>query len=170
MSIHCAILYSIPHGRNNTFFLEDQQKGVARGMDALSEQVPETSTGTIEWVKQGRAMWLDTSFGNTDSLGWLWNQTWICYIKQDCTGLYLGYKPKSEEHLGSSIQSCSNLHSNFHEDMCMWGTRNGTPMGKIGRVNHEAPLIKSCGSHVMEILFRKQRYIGIQGIWEADTN
>lgn len=68
MSVHCAILYSIPHGRNNTFFLEDEQKGVARGMDALSEQVPETYTGTIE---QGRAMWLDTSFGNTDSLGWL---------------------------------------------------------------------------------------------------
>lgn len=45
-----------------------------------------------------------------------------------------------------------------------WGKRNGTPMGKIGRVNHEVTLIKSCGSHVMEILFRKQRYIGIQGI------
>lgn len=32
-----------------------------------------------------------------------------------------------------------------------WGKRNETPVGKIGRVNHEVTLIKSCGSHVMEI-------------------
>lgn len=67
MSVHYAILYSIPHGRNNNLFWEDQQKGIARGMDALSEPVPETSTGTIEWVNQVRAMWLNTSFGNSAS-------------------------------------------------------------------------------------------------------